>query len=472
MPGQASWASRYDGAAAIGEFGNNPILQKQMAREAREGTVWGDLATDKVLAPSGNGMFDAQQDVKTSGVIWRQQIGSTAGTDEARFSFRKRIYGAGTLGDAPVAMGDYNEFLHDSVKINIIDSPAIPIPTEMNRRRGYNIVSDYQSLVREDITIWHSEQYAIDATEALLRGASRSLLSTEVGGLGLDILGVAKQDGTTPSGYAGAGSQALHELIYMPATADGAPVAYALPDSSAASRTTYENSVAVALKALQTAGTANANTILARQGLRAIYQIASQRNIMKIKGSDFDYIFVCDWAIADGLIAASGTNELREIWKYIEMGKGDASSLIDARKRLVMDGVLIVPDRMLQNWRPCTLTGVASPNASNIVYGGTSGAPAALTLAGDFRVDKRNQPMSSVSAVGFLLGQGAILEAYDGGISIYDKKGDFEKDWSAQGRAYRGMKRALWKSKTGGTAVVQNTSIQFFFNVASNLKFV
>ena len=411
-------------------------LSTSVEMEAREGTAWGDFSREKTVAPHGNGMMDANTDATGNGVLWTKTLESG---DEFRWTLQRRTKGAASFGDTAVKQGDYIAYLHQNAKMNEVDSEATPIQGRLSQQRVRSIITDPKGDVRKNLTLWHQEQFAYDCLEALINGGSEAVLASRDGGLGLDL-------------GRGAGARVTPEIFY---TAQSGLVA-GTPRTNG-----YEDNVATALKAME--GTTK---YLTRASIKVIRNLADKHKIKKAQGTGYDYVFVCDpellQTLTDLTLPSLGTSaNMTEIYKSADMGKGAGHKLFDLRGAIVIDGVLLVPDRFMAQYRPdfdgTSGLGVASPTRANLNFG-------QLGL-----IDKRGSLLEGSRypvGLGFLLGDGALLELRNGGVTIAEKVGDYEKGWSAHAWTMRGIQRSWWTPKDGeNTAGLQQSAIGFAFNV-------
>lgn len=433
MPGQQEWLSQ---DSPTKSFIVQAGLSTTVEMETREGTAWGDFSREKSITPNGNGMMDANTDATGNGVMWTMTKDSG---DEFRWTLQRRQKGAASFGDSAVRMGDYASYLHMNAKMNEVDSEAIPIQGRMPQQRVKAIITDPKGDTRKALTLWHQEQFAYDCLEGLINGASEAILSTRDGGLGVDL-------------GRGSGVRVSPEILY---TAQSGLVA-GTPRTDG-----YEDNVATALKAMQAT-----TKYLTRASVKTIRNIADHHRIKKAKGMGYDYVFVCDpemlQTMTDLTLPSLGTSaNLTEIYKSADMGKGMGHKLLDLRGSVVIDGILFIPDRFMTQYRPdfdaTSGLGVASPDADNLSFG-------KLGL-----IDKRGSVIEGAQypvGLGFLLGDGALLELRNGGVNIEEEPGAFNKGWAAHAWTMRGIQRSYWTNKDGEAATgLQQSSIMFAYNI-------
>lgn len=464
----STFASR-DFSGNIGDILNTPLQSAEFAREARALSPWGQYTVD--VNPTPDGLITANDALAKTGIVKNVNINSQAGTRQATWVFAKEVSGEPTFGQNVSPLGDSNQFLYDDVKIGQIRSPNFALPSQYQQRDGWNAVKamgGWDAVVRRNVSLWAGTQHGVDHIEALLRGASPVVLSSASGALNDNIGGV--NAGDTPSSSAfQAGSQRLHEIIVMP-DASGNTVLLQPTAYTAAAQATYETSVATALKALQAAAFATQQCV-GVDTFRQLRFLAAKYNIRPLKGANYDYVFYCDWEIAEGLIGTvTGTqgDTLKAIWKTMSalMGQGQDVLAKTAQKDLVFDGIKIVPDRTLAGWRPVDITGVSSPTGANVVFGGTT------TLQSGYTTAKQEAYKTNAGVIGhaFLLGDSALISSTDGGIDVLPLQGDQDSGMSYCSREWRSVRRCSWKGRdpvTAGT-FLQVGSIHLMFRIPAN----
>ena len=462
------------GFAATGDTFDNPVLDARLTEAAWAKTGWADLTADVKI--NDNGLVRADGGLAGSAVVKQVDIGMKAGTTQARFAYMDYVDGAPTAGQQIAGRGDQNKFYFDNVEISETRSPVMPVLSDRDQRLTGNLIKDARALADKNATSWCARQHAIDHFAALLRGANYSYLTTDVGGLGADVGGILSGD--TPGTSAVGGSQALHEIVFTAAasieeTLNGASPTTAkylrvLNSDSATARRDHEQGIATDLKALQGASV-SADTSLTRESLMGMRHWAEEYDIRPVAGSDYDYVLIADSSLVEGLLIDYGNDSLLDILRLWAQGNKDQSgtNVMDRRiQNIVIDGVKIIPDRLLRAFRPSLITGVTTPTAANVVYGGSG------TTVSTYAENKHRAWKSNVGNVGiaFLLGDAALIKAKDGGVKMMSKEGDFETGLSVGTREFRSLKRAAWKGKdantTGGAGnLIQIGSMQGFFRV-------
>ena len=449
---------------------NNPLVAADAYRETLAKSVWGGLTTDIDVA---NGGLVGLTNTGTEAVVKKMDVSKTAGTRQVRFAYQKEIQGfPATFGQQIASQADKNQFLYSDVEIAEIRSPLMPVHTDMEQRDGYKTLEKFggsEALAQRNVRLWAGWQYDADHYAAFLRGASDVYLApASIGGLEKDIGGVINPGATPTTGSASAstlaGSPTSHEnIVAFSGAGDGTISESYLTNPAAASRGVHEDNLAHFVYTLQQAGAVAANNKMTRSSIKGLYSLASKKNIRKLKGKNYDYIYQLDWEAVDQLIGTldgttADTKFLVGLWKTLAAGadKNSQDHLFDVRyEDLVLDGVLIRPDRYLQAYRPTVITGATSSGGTTdvgrVMWG--CGATTTTPQSSWYGLDKFRSYDANTGkvAVGFLLGDTALLSAVDGGMKMMEKEGDFETGKLYGSREWRTVRRAVWQGRDANT---------------------
>ena len=462
---------------ATGDAFDNPILDAALTEAAWAKTGWVDLTADVKI--NDNGLVRADGGLAGTAVVKQVDIGMKAGTTQARFAFQDIVGGAPTAGQNVATKGDANKFYYDGVEISEVRSPVFDLLSDRDQRLTANLIKDARQLADKNATSWCARQHAIDHHAALLRGANYSLLTTDKGGLAADVGGIVTEANGI-SGSSVGGSQALHEIVFVPGTSiseqtDGASNTTGgtnirrLVTDTAAARAAHEQGVARDLAVLQ-GSAAGSTTCLTRESLMGMRYWAEEYDIRPLSGYDWDYALLADYACVAGLLQDYGNDSLLDIFRLWATGNKDMGGMspLDRRiQNIVIDGIKIIPDRLLRAFRPANISGIAaSATAANVVYGGTG------TTVSTYTENKHESWRTNNGPVGvaFLLGDTALLKAKDGGVKMMAEPGAFETGLSVGTREFRSLRRAAWKAKDPGTTGVSGSikqlgSMQGFFRI-------
>ena len=476
MAGSNFTSRDFNASGELGNILNNPIANAALQQEVRAMSGWMQYEAD--IPAAGTGLITANLNTASTNAVKRVTIPETAGTDEVRFAYMKQTTGRATYGQQAPALADDNQFLYDNIKIGEIRSPAFRVMDDLQARKGYNtlkLAGGPRAIAEANVRKWSPYQYAADHISALCRGASDVYLSTEVGALAENIGGVNNADAAASTTTTYAGSQALHENVVMfNGSSTGTTVAPRLLLDTAAGRQAHEDTIADTLLALQTASTAAdiAKNCLTRDSFKGLAYMAGLWNIEKIVGKGYDYVFHADWAVIEGLIGSlSGTdnaaNTLVQIWKNMVLGGNSTDKATNYHaENLILDGILLVPDRFMAGWRP-SATG-ATPDGSKVVYGGASSAQSSYWA--DNKHISYNTNSNSVG-VGFLLGNSALLQANDKSLEMMVEEGAWKTGVAVASREYRTVKRACFKGRDANAAgqLINTGSIQVMSRIPTTL---
>lgn len=474
MAGSNFTSRNFNSDSELGNILNNPIANAVLSQEVRARSGWMNYESDIPVA--GSGLITANVDTASSSAVKRVSIPETAGTDEVRFAYMKQTTGRATYGQQAPALADDNQFLYDNVKIGEIRSPAFRMMDDAQARKAYNtlkLAGGARAIAEANVRKWSPYQYAADHISALCRGASDVYISSEIGALNENIGGVNNGDAAGTGSLTYSGSQALHEnYVIFDGLATGSTLKNSLTSSAASDRTSHENTMAARLLALQGTSAANlAKNCLTRDSFKGLAYLAGLWNINKIQGKGYDYIFHADWAVIEGLIGSmSGTdnaaNTLVQIWKNMIQGGTQNDKAMDYHaENLVLDGILLVPDRFMAGWRPSVATG---GTGEKVVYGG------ATNLQSSYYANNKHTAYSTnlnTVGLGFLLGDTALVSANDKSLELMVEEGTWKTGMAVASREYRTVKRACWKGRDSATAgqLINTGSIQVMSCIPSTL---
>ncbi len=473
MPVESKFAGR-DFKTDSANILNTPVIGTQLLREARAQGVFEQMTVE--VQPANDGYITANVNVGATAAVKRVTIPEAAGSREFRAAYMLDASGRETFGQNVPTLGEKAGFLYSNIEIGLRVTPQFAEHSEMQKRDGQNtlkLAGGSAAIAQSQVKTFAGRQINADHYAGLLRGGDDVTLSLDEGALGKDIGGVNNGDAAGNGTTTYVGSQALHEnFVMFDGTATGGVQALRLTSSTAASRTAHETSVATYLRAQQAltdAGQIAKNT-LTRDSIQGLKFWASKWNIRKLMGKDHDYILVMDEDVAESLMGSLEGDEkatLVAILKMLANGTGTKKDMLDYRvDNLIIDGVLIVPDRTLNGWRPAALD--ASPIGAEIVYAGASAAQSAYWAANKHTAYETNTNNVGIS---FLLGDTALLHATDGSMEMMDEEGPFKTGRSWAGREWRTLRRAIWTGKDAANAgkLRNEGSIQLFSRISPNL---
>jgi hypothetical protein len=372
--------------------------------EMRASSVFSALSGKTADGTMGEGTS-----IDKTAVIDRTKI--TTG-DSFRKTLQNHIAGMITFGDTPVAEGDFLTYANVDVRINNIDTPAIPIQGEMAQQRVRESITNIPSSVRTEVLDFLSEQEEYDFYIACLAGASPNILkSTSVGGLGAKF-GV--------NGLGTAGNPMPPKNFY---TTTGGLVSVANMTPS-----TFRTAVNTAVSNL---GTADGDKISTTQ-LMKIRKVLDTLlfNPITIGGQKYKAVALCDddmWlrisSVLDAVVKDAGA-------------RGFDNPALKGWDTLSYKGMLFINAPRLTKFRPTT--GSAVPTFGVI---GESDC---------YTADPRTYvPASNSKGIMIFLGGGAVLEGYNDAVKITDDSGRHGKGLSISGHRKCGFVRSEWYANDG-----------------------
>jgi len=400
--GQVTWETQGTGT-------NDYIVpfetEKNIAHEFRFRSAFGKLSKPMKQMTVGSGPEQRDLDVGESAAIWSKEI--TSG-DEVRFTLEQNMRGAPTYGDAEVRVGDYLAYLHQNIILNKLDTPAVPVIEEMSAQRVKEVISNPESRIRGQITMYLAEQYTYDVLDGFFKGMSRNLQEPKAnGGRALDLgLGAGVQ--CSPENFLIAGSGFV---------------------SGTGGSSAYETQLVTDLGGLED----TAGDYITRDFIHNMRYAVSQRKVAPMAETDGRETWYCP---TDPHLMARLTKPgmpLFEAWKFAKE-RGDKNPVF-GHGSLELDGFIFYPEERLKQYRP-------------ILTGGT-------LLWGSNAPDKREVTVTSNIALLMVLGNGAILEGHNGAVNITYDEGRHGKGKTIAGHVKQSFMRAVWKPKDGRAATVR-----------------
>lgn len=405
MPaGQQTWEHQGYGT---NDFVVSFETEKQMAYEYRQKSIVGRLSKPMKTKVIGTGPEEREIDIGTSACVWSKEI--TKG-DEARFTLEQQMRGVPTFGDVAVGMGDYLAYLHANVKLNKMDTPAVPIIEDMSAQRIKDVIADPEGQVRNAITMYLAEQHVLDFYEGYLRGASRNLMAARAdGGRAID-LGLGGGIQVSPENFVAAG--------------------YGFA-SGTSGTSGYEDNVESAIGSL----TDTAGDYISRDFIHNLRYALSQKKIAPVSSEGREVWYAaCDPFLLARLTAPGAT--LYQAW--LQAQERSKSNPVFKHAAIELDDILFFPDYWLRKFRPDVSSG-------SIVWGQSG-------------IDKRDfEPTSNVGLM-LVMGNGCMLEAHNGSVEVTVDKGRHGKGKSVAGHIKQSFMRTRYIPKDGRSGVVINQS--------------
>lgn len=396
-------------------------FEKQLYMEARTRTIIGALSKD---GAAGGAVTDsyagAGPSLDGSAVIERKQI--TEG-GYVTLSMQEHVTGMPTYGDSQHPMGDPLAYKNLRAFVNMINSPAIPVPGEMAQQRVKMSITNMPSSIKEEVIDYMAEQMEIEFLYSLLYGASPSILKA-----GADCnlsLGI--------NAGAGVGVPLMPRWWF-----DGFNgfSTYSLTPS------TWNSTVNNAVNTLATQSTG----IVALSDFQMIRNKLDTEKFWPIKfdGQKYKALALCDTEIWHRI-----HNLLGDSYKYA-MPRGLDNPLFGVDYVLKYDGFMFIPVPNLNKLRP-------KYNASN---GFPDFGPSMTT-------DHRSYTNSETKGMIIFVTSKAVVEGYNGSIAVKTNTGKFEKGMDIAGRTQLGYVRGEWYAKDGRSTSTDLTLVRNYSSLVA-----
>jgi hypothetical protein len=397
--GQATWETQGTGSK---DFIISFETEKNIAYEMRHQSALGRLSKPVAQKTIGAGPEARDIDVGASACIWSKEV--TTG-DEVRFTMEQAMRGAPSYGDSPVPVGDYLAYLHANFILNMVKTPAVPIQEEMSLQRVKDVISTPDTQIRNAITMYMAEEYALEAYSGYLRGASPNLLAAKVdGGRALDL-------------GRGAGKQV-------------SPQNFLIAGNGFTSGTAGADAFETQLKTDMGTLTDTTSDYISREFIHNLRYALTQKKIKPVvnDGKPMWYAMV-DPDLMARLTAPDGT--LYKAWLIAQ--DRAAKNPVFGHAEIELDGILFFPDPWLKKFRP-------DVSGSDIVWGQT----------GD---DKRDFEPTSKLALMTIWGEGCLLEGHNGSVRFTTNTGRHGDNKEIAARIKQSFMRARYVPKDGRSGI-------------------
>jgi len=416
MDGQSKWnnAGSSTNSYAV-RFG----LHKTIWKIATYRTIFGMLnigRTIKTVKTPFNAKFK-EIDQGNDSPIWEKNFEMG---NEVRFTMVKDLNGRGTYGEANVKTGDFLSYMHDLVHVIQHDTLAHPVPGAESQQKIRELIPDLVKATKEEIARWMAYEIDFSGIEALLLGASRGLLSTSDGGMGI----------TLPGGSAGGIRSCYNTFV---ASESGLTT----PSFTAS---THESNLATALGNL-TDDDAHAFDY---EFVEKVSWLINDLNFTpaKIGNDEYRAVGIADRRCVARLTKTGGTLETK--WREARERARSNPALNKFKEALVVDDMLIIPARQVEKYRP-------DVDGSTVVYG-----PGIAS-------DPRTFTNTSNLCPTVWMGAGALLRGRRPEVSCTEKIYDHNKGGEYSCHWHDGWKRREWTAQDG-TSKIENDSSLVTFN--------
>jgi hypothetical protein len=376
MAGQSTWGN-------AGDSNNAFIVTPKRAKEIYASATWrtlvskltGGMRMEKQQLRFGNKVENLH--IGNSSLIWETSIAT--GNEERLTMVEKREGMPSGYGDYPVATGHYDKFKHTRVWVNQIDSDADPLPGRSSLKQVKDVINDPKSILMNGKKLWMAQEIDFEFIRACLMGASRNLLLTEKGGLGISLYNATA--GETRSCW----------NFYVPETGLVTPSVI---------RATHEGNIGTALTTLADNSTYGFNLGEHNKMLDLWTNLYGERP--SVGGKEYTVVCLCDPWLIHRLAITGGQYDSLMREAHV---RGSQNPAIDHLSPIEMDGVLYVPYEPLKAFRVSVSNGLP-------VYG-----PGILT-------DPRGQITANTQKIclGIYMGPGAMLRATDRSVWVTSEK--------------------------------------------------
>jgi hypothetical protein len=350
--------------------------------------------------------------------VWQQQANEN---NTAKFTLREPNKGMATYGDAPVKTGQFAEYMHCEMNVRTVSSPAFPVVGFESQENIKRVINDVVAVEKDNIRRWASEEQDLDAFRSIFYGASRGLLLTADGGMGI----------ATPGGTSGQARSPVNTLVA--GQVDLTPTAWAV----AAHNTNLANLLA--------ALTDNDAFYFSYRTHELISYLIDKIGLapVKIGGVQYRAVAITDeWNIFN---LRDRTGPLSALWQNATP-RSDKNLAIYSRSTLALDDILYIPTSQLRFFRPTVAGGV-------ITYG--------AGMDSDPRLSSFSNPSNILPTV--VMGAGALLR----GTRRGEMKFTMEVGAHGKGAEYAihyqdGWRRSDWFAQDGRQAMSNDSSFVVF----------
>jgi hypothetical protein len=325
-----------------------------------------------------------------------------------------------TYGDAPVKTGAFAEYQHCEINVRTVSSPAFPVVGYESQENFKRVVKDLVAVEKDNIKRWVSEEQDFDAFRSIFLGASRGLVLTADGGMGIQQVGGTVGATRSPINTLVAGEDELTDAEWNVVTHNGnlATLLSGMPQDNT-TKFNYETHLRICF-------------LIDKLGLAPV----------KIGGRQYRAVAITDeW----NTYRLRKDHQLASLWQNATP-RSDENLAIYSRNTLVLDDILYIPTAQLRFFRPSVVSG-------NVVYGvGTDKDP---------RSDFNNQSTTLPTVV---MGAGALLRGTRRGfLKFTTEMGKHEKGIEFAFHYQDGWRRSDWFAQDGRQKM-SNDSMFVVFN--------
>ena len=387
-----------------------------MLYEARTRSIVGAFSKGSKTPEDQMMAGGAGKTLDNTAVIIRKKIDTG---DMFRHTRQEHMTGTTTLGDQAVVRGDFIKYKNLESRVNMIKTPALPLPGEMSMQRVRKSISDPKSDLRREVVDYLAEEMEFEFFLAMLWGASKACLDTEAnGGLAVNL------------GISGTAGNALMAKNFY--SIDAGWETYS--DVPATWNTTVNDHVATCTAA------GDSLTILKTKVMRAKLDELHFAPVT-LDGTRYKAIALVDsdtWYRLDHL--------LHDEYENAKPRAAD-HEIFGVNHQLVYHEILWLNVPNLKKYRAA--------------YDGTQGWP---DVGPNMTSDPRTYTTSSSVAWVCFVGAGAVFEGYSGSGRITTETGYHSDGWEVGARTKLGYIRGEWFAKDGRASASANCYCNSYAN--------
>lgn len=415
MGGQSQFKAR---GSANSEYIVSPRIEKSVYWKSSYGTVFSSVNGTREVKETTLEFTDGKSMRINQGndsPVWAKDFGGS--NNETRFTHVQMTKGLGTYGGADVKTGDFDSYLHDACYTRCVDSLEYPVIDEESQMLIKDVLDDVVELKRKGIEDWRSREVDLDAFRSLFCGASRGLLSTSDGGMGLVL----------PGSTAGQ-QRSCWNTAYVDSSG------YVALTSPSITNATHEAAVATALGTYSDDDKFQFNETTHRQYSHMLED--KDFEPPRVGGTQYRAVATIDRRLIDRLSASMSTK-----FQYA-LARGAENKAVNRLGAFVLDDILYIPCRQMEFFRPTV-------NGSAVVYG--------CGINIDPREDSFTNS-SNICAVAYM-GAGALLRGERRKVRFTRENGRHEKGLWLCAHYDDGWKRREWVSKDGRSVMMNNSTL-------------
>lgn len=398
----------------------NPKLEKSVYYKSTYRTLFGKLNGPKEVKTTKL-MYDGMEltiDEGTDSPVWEKTF--TSG-NECRFTTEEEFKGMATYGPADVKPGPFTEYMHSVCYVRQVDSPTAPLVDSESVEMVKDVIPNLLERKKKSVTLWRSKEVDIDAFRSIFTGASRGILTTEDGGLGISLEGGSAGQERAPYNNFVEGQSAL--------------------TTPSVTLATHNSNLATDLATLSD-NSAYAFTYATHERNSTLIEDLDAKPV-KIGRQEYRAVAIIDRRNVHRMMAVNGT--LRSLFQDA-MTRGAKNPALYGMQSLVLDDILYIPARQIEFFRP-------SVSGSTITWG-----------AGHNK-DPRSKSFTNASNIcpTVYMGAGALLRGRRKKVWFTTSAGKHEKGLEYCAHYHDGWKRHD-KITKDGRSEMDNDSMLVTYN--------